>query len=149
MLNAVADITSVYKEHLGKSVRGIAIVDDQYVMVRDEIETLSSGALIRWNLLTSADVTITGKNTAELVKHGKRLRLKVTEPAQVKMKTWSTVPPHDYDAPNPETIMVGFEVTVPANSAAVLNVLLLPEGTVDDSEVSSKSLAEWPKSNIN
>ncbi len=148
MLNAVSDITSLYKEHLRKSVRGIAIVDDQYVMVRDEIETLSSSATIRWNMLTSADVKITGMNTAELVKNEQRLILKVIEPAKVKMKTWSTLPPHDYDALNPGTAMVGFEITVPANSAVVLNVLLIPEGAVENTRVSLKSLSEWPKGNI-
>src|SRR4030042_259943 len=113
MLNAVSDITSLYKEHLRKSVRGIAIVDDQYVMVRDEIETLSASATIRWNMLTSADVKITGMNTAELVKDEQILILRVTEPAKVKMKTWSNLTPRASDALNPGTTMVGFEVTAP------------------------------------
>src|SRR4030042_202768 len=60
MISAVSDITSVNKELLRKSVRGIAIVDDRYVMVRDEIETLSSEVLIRWNMLTSAETELTG-----------------------------------------------------------------------------------------
>jgi Heparinase II/III-like protein len=145
MLNAVSDITSLYKESLRKSVRGIAIVDDQYVMVRDEIETLSSDAVIRWNMLTSAGVTIKGNNMAELEMDGERLTLKVISPSRVEMKTWSTAPLHDYDAPNPGTTMVGFEVTVPANSSAILNVLLLPEGASENRAVSLKSLAEWPK----
>jgi len=147
MLNAITDITAVYREELTSATRGIAIVDDRYVIVRDELETNENESVIRWNLLTSADVTITGNNTAELVKEGKKLVMKVTEPAKVKLKTWSTVPQHDYDAPNPGTIMAGFEISVPAGSKAVLNVLLLPEGTVEDHSVSLKSLAEWPKDN--
>ena len=147
MLNAITDITAVYREDLTSATRGIAIVDDRYVIVRDELETNENESVIRWNLLTSADVTITGNNTAELVKEGKKLVMKVTEPAKVKLKTWSTVPQHDYDAPNPGTIMAGFEISVPAGSKAVLNVLLLPEGTVEDHSVSLKSLAEWPKDN--
>ena len=99
-------------------------------------------------MLTSADVIITGDNTAEFVKNGKKLVLKVTEPSQVEMRTWSTVPVNDYDAPNPGTIMAGFEIMVPANSKTVLNVLLLPEGTVENADISLRSLAEWPKNNV-
>ncbi|MCJ7449227.1 MAG: heparinase II/III family protein [Bacteroidales bacterium] len=145
MLNAITDITPIYNGQLKKSVRGIAIVDNQYVTVRDEIETLASGTIIRWNLVTSATVTITGDNTAEMVKNGKKLTLKVVEPATITMKTWSTVPSNTYDAQNPGTIMVGFETTIPANSGTALSVLLLPEGVQENSSFSAKKLSEWPK----
>ncbi len=144
MMNAVSDISAVYNGQLKKAVRGIAIVDNQYVMVRDEVETLGSETVIRWNLVTSASVAITGVNTAELTKNGKKLVLKVLEPANVTMKTWSTVSPNTYDAANPGTIMTGFEATVPSNSSIPLTVLLLPEGAVENSSVSVKKLSEWP-----
>jgi hypothetical protein len=143
MMNAITDITLVYKDLLKKSVRGISIVDNKYVTVRDEIETLTSETVIRWNLLTSARVNITGKNTAILTKNGKTLTIKVQEPASVTMKTWSTVPTHSYDAANPGTIMVGFETIVPANSKTSLTVLLLPEGTAENSSFTAKKLADW------
>ncbi len=145
MLNAVTDITAVYREDLKNAKRGIAIIDDQYVVVRDELETNQNEITIRWNMLTSAEVKITGENSAEFVKDGKKLLLKVTEPAKVNMKTWSTVPSNDYDAPNPGTMMAGFEINIPAGTRAVLNVLLLPEGAVEDPAVSSLPLSEWPK----
>jgi hypothetical protein len=144
MINAVTDITSVYNGQLKKSIRGIAIIDNRYVMVRDEAETLASETVIRWNLLTSAAVTITGKNSAELVNNGKKLIMKVIEPENITMKTWSTDPPHTYDAPNPGTIMTGFETTIPANSTASLIVLLLPEGSVENPAVTVKRISEWP-----
>jgi len=144
MMNAVTDISSVYSGNLNKAVRGIAIVDNRYVTVRDEIETLSSETVVRWNLLTSAEVTITGSNTAELVKNGKKMLLKVSEPANVTMKTWSTVPPNSYDAPNPGTIMTGFEAVIPANSRAALSVQLIPDGVQENSSVSSLKLSDWP-----
>src|SRR4030042_5412969 len=37
LLNAVTDMSSVYAGYLKKAIRGLAIVDNQYVMVRDEI----------------------------------------------------------------------------------------------------------------
>jgi len=145
LLNAVTDMSSVYTGYLKKSVRGLAIVDNQYVMVRDEIETAASEALIRWNLVTSATVTITGSNTAELVRNGKKLILKVTGNADIIMKTWSTVPPNSWDAANPGTIMTGFETTIPANTNISLTVLLLPEGAQENSTITSKKISDWPR----
>lgn len=145
IINAVADISSVYSGHLNKAVRGIAIVDNKYVTVRDEVETSNSETVIRWNMVTSATVSLTDNNTAILTKNGKTLTLRVKEPASVTMKTWSTVPSHSYDAANPGTIMVGFEVTVPANTKAALTVLLLPQGSVENSSVTKLKLENWPK----
>lgn len=149
MLNAVTDITSVYKGNLQKAVRGISIIDNQYVMVRDEVETPGAETVIRWNMLTSAEVSLTGKNTALLTRNGKKLIIKVMEPAVVTMKTWSTVPSHSYDAANPGTVMVGFEANVKANSNVVLTVLLLPEGAVENSSATGKGLDSWPKTSGN
>jgi hypothetical protein len=145
MMNAVTDITSVYTGQLEKAIRGIAIIDNKYVTVRDEIETSDSETVIRWNMVTSATVNISDNNTAVLTKNGKKLELKVKAPSSVTMKTWSTVPSHSYDAANPGTTMVGFEVTLPANTKATLTVLLLPLGTVENSSVTNLKLENWPK----
>lgn len=144
MMNAITDITSVYKDLLRKSVRGVAIVDNQYVTVRDEIETVNMETVIRWNMLTSATVSITGNNTVILTKNGKSLTIKVQEPATVTMKTWSTVPPHSYDAANQGTILVGFEAVIPADTKATLTVLLIPDGATENSSFTSKNLDKWP-----
>lgn len=126
-MNAVTDLSEVYKGQLLKAARGVGIVDGKYVVVRDEIETGAEQATIRWTLLTPAEARITGKNSIELSKGGKKLTLLVQEPANITMKTWSTDPPHTYDAPNPGTVLTGFEVTVPAGTKSVLSVALIPE----------------------
>jgi len=146
LMNAITDLTSLYDGQIRKAERGVAIAEKKYVTVRDEIETLSSETTIRWNMLTSADVSITGSNTAVLTKSGKKLTISVKEPASVVMKTWSTEPTHEYDAKNPGTIMVGFEVRIPANSKAALTVLLLPEGVSENSSLSAKKLSDWSAS---
>ena len=66
------------------------------------------------------------------------------EPANVIVKTWSTVPPNSYDAPNPGTIMVGFEVTVPANTSTAISVELLPEKAVGKHK-KIQALQSWNK----
>jgi len=145
MINAVTDISSLYSGLLNKALRGIAIVDNNYVTVRDEVETSNSETVIRWNMVTSATVSITDNNTAILTKNGKKLELKVKEPVSVNMKTWSTVPSNSFDAANPGTIMVGFEVTLPANTKSSLVVLLLPDGAAENSSVTNLMLEKWSK----
>jgi Heparinase II/III-like protein/Domain of unknown function (DUF4962) len=125
--NVIIDMTEAYKGSLARAERGISIIEDTYVAVLDKIEALDTVTTIRWTLLTPATVTITGKNTAELTQHGKKLIVKVEKPGKVVMKTWPTdPPPHDYDAPNPGTTLIGFEITIPAKAKVTIAVSLTP-----------------------
>ncbi len=143
-MNAVSDLTAVYKNRLSSLNRGIAIVQQQYVVVRDEVETAADSVTIRWSMVTPAEVSITGSNTAELSKNSKKLLLKVDGPAGVVMKTWSTEPVTAYDAANPNTRIVGFEVKLPPHTRQALNVLLLPQ-TATAKVAAIAPLAQWPK----
>ena len=143
-MNAVTDMSEVYKGAVAKAVRGIAIVDQQYVVVRDEIEALDTVTTIRWTLLTPANVVITGKNTAELTKNGKKLLLRVDAPGDIVMKTWPTdPPPNSYDAPNPGTIRTGFELTIPAKSKTAFTVSLIPEKAAAAANKKTAPLQSW------
>ena len=113
------------------------------MIVRDEITAVDTVTTIRWTLLTPAQVTITGKNTAELSQQGKKMYLAVDANADVTMKTWPTdPPPHDYDAPNPGTIRTGFEITIPANSSISFTVSLSPSAAVTTKKTGA--LQSWP-----
>ena len=142
-MNAVTDLSEIYKGQLSKVVRGIGIVQGQYVVVRDEVETGREQTTLRWTLLTPADARITGKNSIELTRNGKRLILQVQEPANVIMKTWPTDPPHSYDAPNPGTVLTGFEVSVPAGTKTVLSVALIPGSVAPSSVQKTRPLQSW------
>ncbi len=142
-MNCIMDLSTVYSDQLSSALRGIAILDGKYVIVRDEVKPKTDNSTVRWTMLTSASVTITGPNTAELTKDGKKLIIKVSQPATVTMKTWSTDPPHDYDAPNPGTILTGFETVIPSGTTTTIEVFLIP-GNVDPSNVSGRGeLKNW------
>ena len=140
---AIVDLSEVYKGSVAKVQRGVAIIDNSYVVVRDEIEASPNETTIRWTLLTPAQVNITGDNKVELTKNGKKLFLQVEAPAKLAMKTWSTDPPKDYDAPNPGTALVGFEVIIPANTKTELVVSLVPESAAKKSKKKIQSLDKW------
>ena len=142
-MNAITDLTEIYKGQVAKANRGIAIVDKSYVIVRDEIETPDSSTIIRWTMLTPATVKITGANKAELSQKDKKLILEVEAPLNIIMKTWSTDSPNSYDAPNPGTAMVVFEITVPANTKAAWNVKLIPEKALSNATKKIQPLKNW------
>jgi hypothetical protein len=143
-MNAVADLSKVFEGQLSHSLRGVAIVDGQYVTVRDEITATDRETTVRWTLLTTTDAKITGKNTIELKKDGKKLKIEVAEPAGVTMKTWPTLPPNDYEAQNRGTVLVGFEVKVPAGTSTALTVKLIPQSAKKTS-TKIPELKDWPK----
>jgi hypothetical protein len=142
-MNAVTDLTEIYKGQVAKANRGIAIADKSYVVIRDEIETLDSSTTIRWTMLTPATVKITAANTAELTQKDKKLILLVEAPSNIVMKTWSTDPPNSYDAPNPGTAMVGFEITVPAHTRTAFNVKLIPQKALSNATKKIQPLKNW------
>ncbi|RYU97042.1 heparinase II/III domain-containing protein [Emticicia agri] len=140
-LSAVSNITDVYKGKVSEVNRGVAIINQQYVVVKDEVTTNENATTVRWAMLTPAEVTIEADGTATLTQNGKKLQLKVAEPANVTLKTWSTQGTHDYDAANPGTILIGFEAMLPANSKNNLTVLLIPEGA--KTEPTIPVLKDW------
>jgi hypothetical protein len=139
---AISDISSLYDGHLQKAVRGTAIRDGRYVIIRDEVETSDKPALIRWNLVTPAEVEL-GRQGAVLTLDDKTLFLRIMGPESITMKTWSTAPTNDYDAENPGTIMVGFECELPANTSQAFEVILVPEPAEAEAEFLNLTLNEW------
>lgn len=146
-MSATTDMATVYEGSLAQAKRGLALVNQSYVVVRDELETLPQESTVRWTMLTPANVKIINGNTAELSKNGKKLLLQVQEPAKVSLRTWSTDPPNAYDAPNPGTTLVGFEVTLPPQAKGVLTVLLVPEKAAGKkAKKQVPPLSKWPQS---
>lgn len=129
-MSSVVDLSTVLEDQVQSAKRGIAIADKKYVVVRDEITTNNNKeTTIRWTMLTPANAKITGNNSITLTKDNKKLKFEVLEPANVKVKTWSTKSKNDWDADNTGTIFIGFDIVVPANTTIPLTVVLVPQGT--------------------
>lgn len=133
------DISQIYKDQVAEAKRGIAIQDQKYVVVRDEIKTLDKPVKMRWNLLTAAQVKIIDGKTVELTKNGKKMLLKFETKAKIEIKIWPTTPTHDYDAANPDTQFVGFEVEIPASSSESFNAYFTTDGKVKP----ARALTAW------
>ncbi|WP_310393769.1 heparinase II/III family protein [Hymenobacter sp.] len=142
-MRATTDLTSLYNNTLAQANRGVAIVDGRYVVVRDELRAANKATTVRWAMLTPASVKLVGKNRAELTKDGKKLILQVREPATITLQTWATDPPQDYDAPNPGTTLVGFDLTLPPGAKRTLSVLLLPEKAAQSGKFHTPALTNY------
>jgi hypothetical protein len=139
---AISDISGVYENQMASVKRGVAIVDQKYVVISDELEAPDKTVIVRWKMMTSASVKL-GNNSATLSLDGKSMVLKVNAGIKVTMKTWSTAPTTDYDAPNPGTTLVGFELKLAPNQKQDIEVLLIP-GSTDAKKVKfEKALSSW------
>ena len=78
-------------------------------------------------MMTPAEINIIDNKTAVLMQKGKKVTLRIAEPSDAVLTTWSTAPPSDFDAPNPATTMIGFEVQKAAGQIIPLTVLFVPE----------------------
>ncbi len=141
--NTVLDLSSAYAEYLENATRGIAIIDNDFVVVRDEIKNNESPANVRWAMLTHDNIEIVNDRLAIIKKDGKELKFMILEPENAKIQTYSTDPPNDFEDKNPNTVMIGFELDLKANEKQTLRVALVPgKNTVPDNFKSMK-LADW------
>jgi len=141
--HVVFDLSSVYAGQLAQARRGASLLPNGQILIQDEFEAPDAGATVRWAMVTPVAVTIEDDRHARLDQQGKTMRLTVLTDAQTQLKTWSTAPKADYDAPNPGTCLVGFEVAVPAGQKVRTTVLLQPPGVRTDGSVDVKPLAIW------
>lgn len=126
-LSISADLTPVYAEQIKSANRRVEIVDNKYVLVSDEIQTGEKPTTMRWTMRTPTKAELKGKNKILLSHKNKHLLMKISAPVKVRLQTWSTAPTTPYDAPNPGTVLVGFESSLRPNSHYTFQVKLIPE----------------------
>lgn len=143
-LGAKVDLTPVlnFNNELKTATRKATIVDESYLKIEDFIETNAEPADLRWNMVTPASAEIVDKNTIRLSQKGKTMFLKVNSDIPVKPAIRPSEKPAeykcefgdykygDYNQKNKGTVMVGFDVKIPANTAARFTVSLV-EGKSD------------------
>ena len=141
---AVTDLTSINEGLVKEYKRGIAIVENRYVIVRDEISNIEKTNPIRWAMFTPAMPRIIDKNTAELSLNGEKMIVKVLG-KEVELHTWSTDTPNIYDAPNPGTVLFGFTCNLKPSEKANITVYLIPEEEYKNINYQIPALYEWEK----
>jgi hypothetical protein len=144
--HSVVDLTSVYEKQVRSVRRGVALLPSRAVLVQDELTGLRPGAKVRWGMITPGKPGPTGRQQIELRQKGVRLTLRLLSPAKAVWETVDTAKPrHEWDSPNPGTVMVQCVATAPADGTLRLAVLLRPgnAGPPVAAETRLRPLAEW------
>ena len=119
------DLSSLYADQVAATQRNVALVNQQKLEIKDQINSRDQYTLVQWTMLTSANFIPGPKGTATLEIKGKKVKLAL-EGAEGTWETWSTEPTHDYDAKNPGTRFVGFKLAMRPNSQEKFTVSLTP-----------------------
>jgi hypothetical protein len=143
----VVDLSPVYEQQLVSAVRGIALVDSRYVMIRDEILNHESLSRVRWGMVTWDSVQIQGSN-AVIRKDGKSLTFQIRHPEHVNVQVYPTDPRNHFEDKNPGTVVVGFEILLEPGQKENLTVLLIPEGSSIPETIREDGLNEWSSGQI-
>jgi len=141
--HVVYDMSDVYQGQLAQALRGAYLTPAGQVVIQDEFKALDQPATVRWAMVTPAQVTITGNKTALLKQRGKTLRVTLISDAKAKLRTYSTKPRADYDAANPGTRMLGFEVSLAPEQATQMAVVLASQRADAQGSIDLQPVLQW------
>jgi hypothetical protein len=77
---AKIDLSEAYQPHAKSVIRTIRLNKDSSVMISDLIEWTGTNKLIQWQMLTNAEISISGSK-AELFKAGYKIVVSILKPA--------------------------------------------------------------------
>ncbi len=138
--HAVADLSTAYRGRAGKVLRGVALLGRRDVLVQDEVTDATEAWT--WGLTTDADVELHGRE-AFLVRNGKRLLVRILEPADAVFAAGSAA-----QSP-PQQTNEGFRrltaTRPPARGTSRLAVWFTPAGekTVPPEAPAIRGLDRW------
>jgi hypothetical protein len=143
MPHAVIDLRDVYQGQLASAVRGVALLDTRQALIQDEWKAGDAAATVRWAMVAPGKSQMLSPQSARLTEDNKALRLDVQSPKPVQLKTWSTEPQAEWDEPNPNTYLIGFEVSLEPGEAIRLRVILTPDSAEEKELPPVTPLMDW------
>ena len=143
--HVVFDMSKVYQGQLARALRGASLLPTGQVVIQDEFTALDQPTTVRWAMVTPAKVSITGDKGALLKKDGKTMRLSVITDKKMQLQTYSTAPKADYDASNPNTRLIGFEISLSGREAARTVVLMTPPNAKAKPSIDLPPVLQWSK----
>lgn len=126
LLSSSCDLSNIYKNKVKSVIREISIVDKKYLSTKDEVETSNKDVILRWSMVTSANVKILNHDKALLFQNGKKIEFKVIAPFEINVKTWPTKPINNFEAQNDGFTIIGFEIKLLKKSKSTIFVNLVP-----------------------
>ena len=103
-------MTAFYGGDLDSCYRKVYLDKKDDLHVEDFFIGGDFGQNLIWKMCTEAEARILGPSAIELKKDGKTRVLRIHTKHYASPRIWPTTPRHDYDADNPGTCLVGFEI---------------------------------------
>jgi hypothetical protein len=126
-MTAAVDLTKIFAGLATNVIRHFAIGADRAVTIRDELSGLKPGKLVRWQMVTHADVAVKSDH-AELRQSGKFLEAQLLSPARAVFEVAPADPPDDdVNSPNPNTRILSVNVRAPADGKLRIAVKFKPD----------------------
>ena len=113
--------------NLESAYRTIYIDKNDKVTCIDKLKANNIDCNVRWNMVTTAKVTILEDNTISLKQDGKEVILRAVAPGKAEPYIMSNAPKTSYDCQNKGTCRVGFAVKVAAGSKCTIKVEIIPQ----------------------
>ena len=126
-MHLVSDLTNAYKGQVKSCWRGVAIVDNRFVVVQDEIESLDKPTELTWAMVTKATVRKLDDYSLELTEGAKKMIFRVETNQKIKLKSAPAKSSNSYDAPNDGVTIIGFEASILASTQVRYCVKLIPQ----------------------
>lgn len=130
-MSVVSDLTSVYKDQVKSAKRGVSLINKEYVVVEDVIETTKHFMMATWTMVTPASAKVISDNVMLLEKDGKKLYIRVEGPKKVRWHISPACSEFSYDSSNPGISIIGFDTDLELSAKQRLKVFLLPEENKD------------------
>jgi len=125
--HSVADLSAVYAGQAEEVHRGVALLPDGQVLVRDRLTGLKPGASVRWGMVTTGTPSETGKPSLLLRQGDASLTMRIHQPAESVWALFDTAKPkNEWDSSNPDTVMACFHAVAPQSGVLDLAVVLTP-----------------------
>ncbi len=103
-------MTAFYGGDLDSCYRKVYLDNKDNLHVDDFFIGGDTKQVLRWAMCTEAEARILGPAAIELKKDGKTRVLRISTKHYASPRIWPTTPHHDYDADNPGTCLVGFDI---------------------------------------
>ena len=133
------DLSSLYNGHLAYASRYIAIVNEEYIEIKDEVRTNTEPADLSWQMLTKAKVkTVDGGFF--LIQDEKSIFVSV--PAGTEPFVTPATSVKNFDAPNPGVSIIGYKIKLTSQTTQTLTVRLFPQ-SIDKIQEICDRVATW------
>ena len=119
-------MTPVYKNQVRSVKRAVSLVNKEFAVVEDLIETTKNFTMMTWTMVTPASAKILSENVMLLEKDGKKLYIKVEGPRKIRWHILPAQSDFSYDSPNPGISIIGFDTDLELSAKQRIKVFLLP-----------------------